>query len=103
MKTVRSERVESHVERVRFGMWDAEEERFVAVYINDPPQVFAATAAELGVSEDLVRALVLSFEMLATAMHEDLVDIWKRMDALEQRVRCQVGGFDVRRLQGKKR
>jgi len=63
----------------------------------------APVGAGVAPIEDLVRALVLSFEMLATAMHEDLVDIWKRMDALEQRVRCQVGGFDVRRLQGKKR
>ena len=80
--------VESHTQKVRFGYHDPVIDEFVIItddvtaemFGEIPVAPFDVAAHELGCSEALLRSMAESFNWLRDAIHQDMVDLWDRVD-----------------------
>ena len=80
--------VESHTQKVQFGYNDPVLDEFVIItddvtaemFGDTPVAPFDAAAHELGCSEALLRSMAESFHWLRDAIHQDMVDLWNRVD-----------------------
>ena len=66
-----------------FGYWDADAEEFIPVDIAQSDSLKQAVKA-LSCSEELVDALGTFASLIAELVAEDLLDIWRRLDAIER-------------------
>lgn len=84
MRTETRIRIVTNVNRIAFGYWDIDEEKWIEPKSTD--EVIEA-AGKLNCSHALVESLMMSVEDLADAIGGDLRDIWKRLDAIEVRLK----------------
>lgn len=74
--------ISSRVEDIEFGYWNEEEDEWVELVTDE--QLLDASKA-LGVKVEFLKALKSSFDMLREYIHDDLKDIWERLDAIEEK------------------
>ena len=74
MKTV--EKIESNIKDLKFGYIDRENDQFIEI---EPGNV-DSIAKKLGCSGDLLELLLSTFEVMQQAIHDDLADIWEKVN-----------------------
>ena len=84
MKTQVMVKVTSSVQDLEFGIWDTEGDEFISLHGMDTDET-TRMAERLGCSTALIDALVMFTEAISDLVGIDLVDIWKRLDKLEQK------------------
>ena len=87
MRTQTTVKVESATQDLEFGIWsteDGEDGEFVSLHGMDADEA-ARMAEKLGCSMALIDALVMFAETITDLVGNDLVDIWKRLDKIEQK------------------
>lgn len=62
---------------LEFGFWDYSKEEFVSIEPTNPEH-----QKILGASEILLDALAMCFSNASEWIHEDLKDIWERLDTI---------------------
>jgi len=77
MKTVT--RIETRTEKVQFGFYDIEEEKFIPINVAKAADMKLAIK-KLECSETLIDTIGIAIEMLIEAVSCDLKDIWDRLD-----------------------
>ena len=84
MRTQTTVKIESATKDLEFGIWSTEQDEFVSIHGMDAEE--AKQMAELlGCSTALIDALVMFAETIADLVGNDLSDIWKRLDRIEQK------------------
>lgn len=81
MKTVITKTIDANIQSLTFGYWDNETEEFVPV---DESTKIEVVAAYLGCTKELVYALWTFAEGIRDLLVDDLVDIWQRLDRIEE-------------------
>lgn len=84
MKTKVTTKIETAIEDWQFGWWNSEEEAFVPLV--DTEEGKREAAAAINVPEKLIEALLISMEDLQDLIRSDLMDIWIRIDNIEQQI-----------------
>jgi hypothetical protein len=80
MRTVTTVRIVTETRELSFGFWDSENEQFVPVDDNNIDTV----ATTLNCSRELLGALVMLVESITLTIGKDLIDIWRRLDAMQK-------------------
>lgn len=81
MKTMVKTTIESNIQKLKFGIWNEELEEFIPLDALNEQEASELLKAEGA----LVQTLVMFAEDLRMNLHQDLSDIWSRLDKMESR------------------
>lgn len=76
MRTIQRVKTKT-LDDIAFGYWDEENEQFVPVETQND---ISRAAGLLGITVEMMKALVLFASLVRDAVSSDLIDIWKRLD-----------------------
>lgn len=86
MRTEIKKAIITHTQGLKFGYWDERREEFIPINLALDDLEKEKVAKVLKTSTELLEALITTFGDYTDTITVDLLDIWQRLDVLDERL-----------------